>query len=129
MRTPNLIEKARTILERTPETTVRELGQELEVSKTSPHSILREDLGKFPYKLKTGQELKQRHLEERLQLASEICKLIDQEILDPMKIISTDESHFHLSWYSNRQNNRLGASEKLSIRSPCILSTQPCGLP
>ena len=111
-RAPDLIDKARIIVEKTPGTTVRELGRELEVSKTSAHSILREDLGKFPYKLKTGQELKQRHLEERLQLASEICELIDRKILDPMKIISTDESHFHLSGYINRQNNRLWASEK-----------------
>jgi len=46
-RSADLIERARTITEETQETAVRELSRELEASKSSAHSILRNDLGKY----------------------------------------------------------------------------------
>jgi len=113
-RTPELIEQASQIVESDPRISVRNLARAIGVGKSSAHTILREDLQKFPYKIQEGQELKTNHIEGRLRAASEICELIDRKLLDPMKVISSDEAHFHLCGYVNKQNNRIWASERPS---------------
>jgi len=113
-RTPDIVEEAERIIEEDPTTSVRTLARDLSISKTSAHRVLREDLKKYPYKIQPGHELKEHHIAERQRLASEICELIDRKILDPMKLISSDEAHFHLCGYINKQNDRRWASERPS---------------
>ena len=88
------------------------MGRALAMGKSLTHTILRTDLGKFPYKMQVGQQLKSGHIEKRVRLAAEICELIDRKEMDPMKHISSDEAHFYLCGHLNKQNDRVWASHR-----------------
>jgi len=52
-----------------------------------------------------------------MEFAAETCQLIDEKKLDPRKINFTDEAHFHLDGYVNKQNYRIHGTEKPAIRT------------
>ena len=117
VRTPDLIEKAIEIHEANPQLSVRELARELDVSASTAFRIRRHDLGHFAYKISTFQALNPNDTERRLGFAKEICSLVDEKKFDPQKIIFTDEAHFHLDGYVDKQNYRIWGTEKPSIRT------------
>lgn len=116
-RTPEIIEQAREEIVTTPGISERELGRNLGISQPSAHRILRKDLGFTPYKIQTFQALGDRDVKRRFDFAADTCQLIDDKKLDPHKILFTDEAHFHLDGYVNKQNYRIWGTEKPSIRT------------
>jgi len=93
------------------------MARDLDISQRSAHRILRKDLGFTPYKIQTFQALGDRDQQKRHDFASETCQAIDEKKLDPHKILFTDEAHFHLDGYVNKQNYRIWGTEKPSIRT------------
>ena len=78
------------------------------------------DLKKFPYKIQMAQRLSDEAIQRRLFFASDFLELIDRHIVDPNRIIFSDEAHFWLDGFVNRQNFRIWGSQK-----PEFLRTKP----
>lgn len=70
-------------------------------------TILRKDLKLWPYKHQRVQQLKPGDHEKRMNFAN--LMLYESEGLDFDNIIFTDEAHFYLHGFINRQNNRTWA--------------------
>ncbi|XP_015793382.1 uncharacterized protein LOC107369929 [Tetranychus urticae] len=113
-RTPEKIEQARAIMDAEPSTSVRQLAQQVDVSVGTAWRINRKDLNIFPYKMQVGQPLEQESCEKRVAFANEICEVLDtpDSPMDPSKIIFSDEAHFWLNGFVNRQNYRIWGSQK-----------------
>ena len=80
-------------------------------SKFSFHRILRENLKLFPYKLSVVQFLTNDQKEKRMRFAGEILEKIGSQEVSVNTIWFSDECHFHLNGYVNRQNYRIWGSE------------------
>jgi len=111
-RTPENIEKARETMRSEPSTSMEQLGQQLQVSKSSAWRIARKDLKNFPYKVSCGQPLSAGAIAKRYEFACELDALINDGSIDPRNIIFSDEAHFWLNGYVNRQNYRIWGTEK-----------------
>jgi len=116
-RIPEIIDQALALHESVPSTSTRRMALDLEISQSSVQRIRRKDLGLHPYKIQTFQTLEPRDIEKRMIFASEICEDIDRKKLDPKKIPFTDEAHFHLDGYVNKQYYRIRGSEKPAART------------
>ncbi|PSN57112.1 hypothetical protein C0J52_01298 [Blattella germanica] len=79
------------------------------MSRESVRRILRLDLKFHPYKLQMVQELKENDYQLRLGFCQEMITKInnDDEFLN--KLWMSDEAHFHLTGYVNKQNYRYWA--------------------
>lgn len=95
----------------TPGTSIRHRSQQLQISRSTTQRILTKDLHLHPYKIQLTQELKPTDHGQRRQFVE---WLLEQNELDAdfsKKIIFTDEAHFHLSGFVNKQNCRIWGSE------------------
>ena len=119
-RTPEIIEHTRELTIQNPRISLHQLASRMGISKTSAWRIMRDDLKNFPYKIQMHQRLTDSAVEKRLSFAAECCQLIDEGLLDVDRIIFSDEAHFWLDGYVNRQNYRIWGSEK-----PDIIQTKP----
>lgn len=119
-RTPEIIQKAREIHQDEPTISTRRLSQILGVSQSTAQKLLTKDLKLFPYKVSLGQQLTQAAVEKRLEFANLLLQLIDTDKIDTKKIIFSDEAHFWLDGYVNRQNYRIWGSQK-----PELVRTKP----
>lgn len=95
----------------TPSTSVRHRAQELGLSKSSVHRILKIDLHLHPYKVQLRQELKITDHRIRRAFAGWALNQLDEDDQFFKKIIFSDEAHFHLNGYVNKQNCRIWGSE------------------
>ncbi|KYM81653.1 Major facilitator superfamily domain-containing protein 6, partial [Atta colombica] len=91
----------------------RHRSQNLNISRTSLRRILNKDLGMKPYKVQLVQELKPHDHPIRFRFAEE-----DEHFY--RKIIFSDEAHFHLGGYVNKQNCCLWGS-----KNPHIVMEKP----
>ena len=103
--TPQNIEAVRLSVLRSPRRSVRKLAAAVRLSRECVRRSLHVDLKFHPYKLQIVQEL-----ENDNQLRLEFCQQIttnineDSEFLD--KLWMSDEAHFYLTGYVNKQNYR-----------------------
>ena len=74
----------------------------LRVSRESVRRILNFDLKFHPYKMMIVQELHERDYQTRKTCSEEILKNLSENSV----LITSDEAHFHLSGYVNKQNFR-----------------------
>ena len=120
VRTPELITAVKEVLSEDPRISVRNLGRRLNISRETARTILADDLSLHPYKIQIVQPLTIENARERSEFANEICDLIDTKKLKPERIIFTDEAHFWLNGYVNRQNFRVWGSENphMSVSRP-----------
>ena len=65
------------------------------------------DLHLFPYKIQLVHELKSTDYQERLDYAVRIQKLAKEETGFIDSLIMSDEEHFHLDSFINKQNCRI----------------------
>ena len=97
-----------------PETSTRIAAQQLSVestiSETSVHRILR-SLDMFLYKIQIKQKLNLDNIENQLQFANTVIDMVDNEQIDVNKIWFSDECHFWLEGYVNKQNWRHWGTE------------------
>ncbi|GBM00766.1 hypothetical protein AVEN_150927-1 [Araneus ventricosus] len=65
----------------------------------------------FLYKIQSQQAIPIKPVQQRFDFANEILKMIDNEGFDVGCIWFTDEAHFHLNEFVNKQNWRFWGSE------------------
>ncbi|PSN41601.1 hypothetical protein C0J52_17604, partial [Blattella germanica] len=108
-RTPQNIDVVRESVLRSPRRSIRKQSAAVGMSRESVRRILRLDLKFHPYKLQIVQELKENDYQLRLGFCQEMITKInnDDEFLN--KLWMSDEAHFHLTGYVNKQNYRYWA--------------------
>ena len=82
-------------------------SQEVGLSQTSTWRILRKDLGLHPYKIQLTQELKPQDHGSRRTFADWVLEQLETDPHFGEKIIFSDEAHFWLNGYVNKQNCRI----------------------
>ena len=134
--TENIAAVAQSVREQTS-TSTRHRSQELNISRTSLRRILHKELGMNAYKVQLVQELKPHDHPMRFRFAQWAeDRLIDDEHFY-RKIIFSDEAHFHLGGYVNKQNCRIWGSENPHVIVENLMHPQrvtvwggfwPCGI-
>lgn len=94
-----------------PNTSLRRRAQHLNLRKTTLYRILKNDLSLYPYKIQLTQEIKPRDHLKRLNFANWIQDQMQVNDEFSNKIFFSDEAHFHLNGYVNKQNCRVWAEE------------------
>jgi len=90
-----------------PSISTRHRSQNLNISCTSLRRILNKDLGMKPYKVQLVQELKPHDYPMRFRFAQWAEQRLVEDEHFYRKIIFSDEAHFHLDGYVNKQNCRI----------------------
>lgn len=91
--------------------TIRKSAPQLGLTNTTFHRILTKHLKLKAYKIQVGQPLTERHKEQRVFFAKLMLDRFEKQELNFEKIWFSDECHFHLDGYVNRQNYRFWGSE------------------
>lgn len=114
------IAAVRESIEHNPSTSVRHRSQHLHISYGTLQRILTKDLHLHPYKIQLTQELKPADHSQRRSFVQWVLenKEVDGEFCK--KIILSDEAHFDLSGYVNKQNCRIWGAE-----NPHVIQEQP----
>lgn len=90
-----------------PTLSISRRSQELGLSETSTWRILREDLSLHPYKIQLTQELKPNDHSLRRRFADWALEQLEVDVNFDKKIIFSDEAHFWLNGFVNKQNCRI----------------------
>lgn len=111
VRTAQNIAAVRDNVDESPDTSVRHRAQEFGMSPASLFKIIKKDLHLYPYKIQMTQQLMENdHMRRR-----EWCeKVLQHNNDDPdfwTKIIMSDEAHFDLAGFVNKQNSRYWGTE------------------
>ena len=94
-----------------PDLSIPRRSQGVGLSATSTWRIMRKDLGLFPYKIQLAQELKPEDHESRRTFADWVLEQLETDPHFGEKIIFSDEAHFWMNGFVNKQNCRIwGAS-------------------
>lgn len=109
VRTPANIERVRTAVQRSPRRSARRQAITLGLSESTVRRILHKDLHYHPYKLAIVQELTAEDFLNRLNCCNQLLELFGENDLGGL--IMSDEAHFELSGYVNKQNFRYWCSE------------------
>lgn len=119
-RTEENIEEIKDIMENCPSTSIRRVAQQVGLSVGTTWTILRRDLHYFPYKIQLQQQLKNVDVTRQENFGNLMVEMIESRQIDINKIWFSDEAHFHLSGYVNKQNWRHWGSENphLAIATP-----------
>lgn len=86
-------------------------SQQLGISKTSLHRILHKDLSLHAYKVQLTQELKPADHAQRRTFVDWVLEMQAGDNDFFRKIIFSDEAHFHLQGFVNKQNCRIWGAE------------------
>ena len=96
----------------TPSTSFHRRSQELKISETSLRRILHKDLGMMPHKVQLVQELKPVDHPMRFRTAKWACDRFTEDAdFGKKKITFSDEVHFDLGGYVNKQNCPIWGTE------------------
>lgn len=119
VRTQENIERVRIAVEQSPQRSCVRQSAALRISKRSLRQILH-DLKFHPYKIQILQRLTPIDKVNRLNFCRQYLEILNnnEAILD--KLVMSDEAHFHLSGYVNKQNFRYWAEH-----NPRKLNEQP----
>lgn len=98
-------------VEENPGLSIPRRSLELGIPQTSLHRILHKDLGLKAYKLQLTQELKPSDHQQRRVFADWVVEMHENDPEFHRKIILSDEAHFHLGGFVNKQNCRIWGSE------------------
>ncbi|XP_065084407.1 uncharacterized protein LOC135706689 [Ochlerotatus camptorhynchus] len=82
-------------------------AQELGLSQASTWRILRRELGLHPYKIQLTQELKLNGHRQRRLFADWLLEQLETDADFARKIFLSDEAHFWMNGYANKQNCRI----------------------
>jgi len=112
--TPENVERVQAALAQSPKKSLRRASQQLGLSKDTIHRILRNFLKLYPYKIQIDQPLKGSDKLRRLEFAREFSAFLKDNPAVLNSIWFSDEAHFHLCGYVNKQNMRFWAAEQPS---------------
>jgi len=102
------VERVRVSLEGSPRRSTRRRSQALEISRTSMRTIIKKHLKFHPHKIRIVQKILPNDIVQRRQFSEQ---MLDVLLNDLAVIITSDEAHFHLDGYVNKQNCRYWAIE------------------
>lgn len=108
VRTPENIDAVRAAILRSPRRSVRKIASSLQLGRRSVQRILHE-LQFHPYKLQIVQQLNPNDCVLRLQICEQLLAKINEDANFIQNLWMSDEAHFHLSGYVNKQNFRYWA--------------------
>ena len=111
VRTPENIESVHQNLEEDGEKTIRRISEEENLSYGTVQNILRKDLCLFPYKVQVTQRIDKADLKKRLTFAQWFLDQNQADVNFLSHLIMSDEAHFDLSGYVNKQNCRIWARQ------------------
>ncbi|XP_039301292.1 uncharacterized protein LOC120356416 [Nilaparvata lugens] len=100
-----------------PAKSIRRRAQQLRLKCSSVRRILRYDLQCHPYKIQLTQHLKVTDHQKRRQFVDWVLGKLQEDDSFANKIIFSDEAHFHLNGFINKQNCRIWGSENPRIIS------------
>lgn len=90
---------------------IRRASLVLDMNRSSVHSILRKKIKTYPYKIQLYHALSQWDADRRDQFAFRMSSRIRIGTVQILKTWFTDESHFWLDGYVNKQNYRIWGTE------------------
>lgn len=112
--------KVKDVIEQNPKIGHRRIAQQVGLKRQSTLNIMKKLLNLFPYKIQVYQALQEKDFERRLRFGNTMCNMIDEKRFDIGKIWFSDEAHFHLEGFVNKQNWRFWASE-----NPYFMTQKP----
>jgi len=80
----------------------------LGLSEASVRRILHKDLHFYPYKIQVTRALHEHEYVNRVNFCQTFLQLINQNQELVNNVLMTDEAHFHLSGFVNKQNFHYG---------------------
>lgn len=104
------IQKVAEIFKRSPRKSIRKAAQEAGMKRSSVHRILKRDLNLFAYKIQTHQPLSEASKAKRIDFANNVSDMAENLEIDVGDIWFTDEAHFYLDGFVNKQNWRFWGS-------------------
>src|SRR6185437_1012909 len=110
--TPENVDRVRAAVGKSPKKSVRRASQQLQLSVGTVHTILTKFLKLYPYKIQIEQPLKQNDKLRRLEFAQEFGVFLKDNPTVLNSIWFSDEAHFWLNGYVNKQNMRFWAAEQ-----------------
>ena len=111
--------KVEQYFQQNPTTSIRRAARALNMKRESLRIIVRYFVNLFPYKIEINQLLKPDALEKR-KLFCQISSTIETKDLNVDTIWFSDEAHFWLNSYVNKQNYRFRSTEQ-----PFITQSKP----
>lgn len=105
VRTPENINAVRVAVTRSPRRSAAKHAVALAISDRSVRRILHSDLKFHPYKMMLVQQLNANDWASR----KDACEIMLENVHQDAIILSSDEAHFHLSGFVNKQNYRYWA--------------------
>ena len=106
VRTLKLVKNTQENLRRNPRRFHRKLAAQANVSNSTIYRVMKDDLGKRPYKMLYRHELPEHHKRIRMERSRQILEEIDQGTLP--NLVFTDEKKFDIQQVVNQQNDQLG---------------------
>ncbi len=103
-RTPDNMEYVRDSMWRSPCRSARQQALALLWNKRSIRQILHKDLHYHPHKIQAAQELSEWDKARRLLFCNEFLELVKNKINIVNTLLMSDEAHFLVSGYVNKQN-------------------------
>ena len=94
-----------------PGTSIRRRSDQLGMPRMSLYRIPRNDLHLYPHKVELVQKLKPTDHRQRLNYSVQIQRVVNEENEFVHKLIMSDEAHFHLNGFVNKQNCRFWGFE------------------
>ena len=110
-RTKETVQKIKQLISKVPTKSIRKLAREVGCGSTSVHSILHEDLGLKPYKVKYQQEFSEGDKKQRLDYGLWLKEKLNSEPQFTSRVLFSDEAHFTLHGGANRQSSRIWADK------------------
>jgi len=98
-----------------PRTPIRRSRQELQITRSSLQHILTKDLCLYAYKNQLVQQLKPNDHAQRREFVDWIIEHQQVDADFSSKVMFSDEPHFHLDGFVNRQNCCIWGSENLHV--------------
>lgn len=105
VRTANLIRNTRAKIYRNPHRSISKMAREAQVSRTTMHRIVRDDLKMYPYRFQKRQLLSAGSKEKRLARSKILMAWFKS--VTQVSVIYTDEKLFTVQAKLNRQNDRI----------------------
>lgn len=100
--TPENVDAVRRAVLDNPKLSVRQQALALGISRRSLHRILHNELKFHPYKMVIAQELTETDFMQRREFCERMMTILAEDA--NTVIIMSDEAHFHLDGYVNKQN-------------------------
>ena len=109
------LEEIRQLFENESTLSIRRASQRLKLGYRTVQRALRNHIDFFPYKVQSMQSLTSQNFASRLAFARMIKTKIDRREININRVWFSDEAHFYLNGYVNKQNYRFWGSENPNV--------------